>query len=104
MDGLFHGKPYFLIDDLGAPLFLETPILLFKFLAMIPITNQNLSKVDTGDTVFFFNIQVTDLLTSNFTQNSDEFTGLCHVSGQIIATSHDLTPKGSLVREIPLFQ
>ena len=24
--------------------------------------------------------------------------------GQIIATSHDLTPKGSLVREIPLFQ
>ena len=35
---------------------------------------------------------------------------ICHkyiyiyISGQIIATSHDLTPKGSLVREIPLFQ
>ena len=26
------------------------------------------------------------------------------MSGQIIATSHDLTPKGGLVREIPLFQ
>ena len=25
-------------------------------------------------------------------------------SGQIIATSHDLTPKGGLVREISLFQ
>ncbi len=28
----------------------------------------------------------------------------CHKSGQIIATSHDLTPNGGLVREIPLFQ
>ena len=27
-----------------------------------------------------------------------------HSSGQIIATSHDLTPNGGLVREIPLFQ
>ena len=27
-----------------------------------------------------------------------------HFSAQIIATSHDLTPKGGLVREIPLFQ
>ena len=27
-----------------------------------------------------------------------------HTSGQIIATSHDLTPNGGLVREIPLFQ
>ena len=27
-----------------------------------------------------------------------------HVSGQIIATSHDLAPNGGLVREIPLFQ
>ena len=26
------------------------------------------------------------------------------ISGQIIATSHDLTPNGDLVREIPLFQ
>ena len=26
------------------------------------------------------------------------------ISGQIIATSHDLTPNGGLVREIPLFQ
>ena len=25
-------------------------------------------------------------------------------SGQIIATSHDLTPNGGLVREVPLFQ
>ena len=27
-----------------------------------------------------------------------------YTSGQIIATSHDLTPTGGLVREIPLFQ
>ena len=27
-----------------------------------------------------------------------------HPCGQIIATSHDLTPNGGLVREIPLFQ
>ena len=27
-----------------------------------------------------------------------------NVSGQIIATSHDLTPNGGLIREIPLFQ
>ena len=26
------------------------------------------------------------------------------ISGQIIATSHDLTPNGGLVRELPLFQ
>ena len=26
------------------------------------------------------------------------------ISGQIIATSHDLTPHGGLLREIPLFQ
>ena len=26
------------------------------------------------------------------------------ISGQIVATSHDLTPNGALVREIPLFQ
>ena len=28
----------------------------------------------------------------------------CHPSGQIIVISHDLTPNGGLVREIPLFQ
>ena len=27
-----------------------------------------------------------------------------HFTGQIIATSHDLTPNGGLVRELPLFQ
>ena len=26
MDGVFHGKPYEQMDDLGVPLFLETPI------------------------------------------------------------------------------
>ena len=26
MDGLFHGKPYEQMDDLGVPLFLETPV------------------------------------------------------------------------------
>ena len=26
MDGLYHGKPYEQMDDLGVPLFLETPI------------------------------------------------------------------------------
>ncbi len=37
----------------------------------------------------------------NFAPN--ESVGL-QKSGQIIATSHDLTPNGGLVREIPLFQ
>ena len=27
-----------------------------------------------------------------------------HISGKIIATSHDLTPNGGLVGEMPLFQ
>ena len=31
-----------------------------------------------------------------------DFFSIC--SGQIIATSHDLTPNGGLVRDIPLFQ
>ncbi len=30
MDGLFHGKPYFLMDDLGVPPFLETPIIYLR--------------------------------------------------------------------------
>ena len=35
MDGLFHGKPYEQMDDLGVPLFLETPQWnLWKGLAM----------------------------------------------------------------------
>ena len=33
-----------------------------------------------------------------------DFREYTHRSGQIIATSHDLTPNGGLVREIPLFQ
>ena len=32
------------------------------------------------------------------------FIMITHQSGQIIATSHDLTPNGGLVWEIPLFQ
>ena len=32
------------------------------------------------------------------------FHSLQKKSGQIIATSHDLTPNGGLVRELPLFQ
>ena len=31
MDGENNGKPYFLMDDLGVPLFLETPIYFRKF-------------------------------------------------------------------------
>ena len=34
MDGLFYGKPYFLVDDLGVPLFLETPI--YEYKGIIP--------------------------------------------------------------------
>ena len=30
MDGENNGKPYFLMDDLGVPLFLETPISLLR--------------------------------------------------------------------------
>ena len=35
---------------------------------------------------------------------SIETTHTIHWSGQIIATSHNLTPNGGLVREVPLFQ
>ena len=31
MDGENNGEPYFLMDDLGVPLFLETPTLLWGF-------------------------------------------------------------------------
>ena len=40
-----------------------------------------------------------------FEETSTLVSGSCTIkSGQIIATSHDLTPNGGLVREIPLFQ
>ena len=35
MDGLFHGKPYFLMDDLGVPLFLETPTQLVRIVVFL---------------------------------------------------------------------
>ena len=38
------------------------------------------------------------------TKKEIEVVSLIHTSGQTIATSHDLTPNGGLVREIPLFQ
>ena len=45
---------------------------------------------------------------TSFSGGKLEFTsygsGCFHSSGQIIATSHDLTPNGGLVRDIPLFQ
>ena len=38
-------------------------------------------------------------------RDSESVSGMCmDLSGQIIATSHDLTPNGGLVREILLFQ
>ena len=40
----------------------------------------------------------------NVGAKKDTQPGDWHISGQIIATSHDLTPNGGLVREIPLFQ
>ena len=41
-----------------------------------------------------------------FPENDSAFFGLViyNISCQIIATSHDLTPNGGLLREIPLFQ
>ena len=32
MDGLFHGKPYEQMDDLGVPLFLETRIHIYIYI------------------------------------------------------------------------
>ena len=40
----------------------------------------------------------------NKTRKADSSSSESDLSAQIIATSHDLTPKGGLVREIPLFQ
>jgi len=50
---------------------------------------------------------VVKLLYDKFNGLSEKtivFVGIYHQPGQIIATSHDLTPNGGLVREIPLFQ
>ena len=47
----------------------------------------------SGDT----RIPATNIAPENRTYQKDN-------SGQIIATSHDLTPNGGLVREMPLFQ
>ena len=35
MDGESHGKPYCLMDDLGVPLFLETPIYIYAKLGCL---------------------------------------------------------------------
>ena len=37
MDGLFHGKPYLLMDDLGVALFLETPMYQDSYQPLISI-------------------------------------------------------------------
>ena len=53
---------------------------------------------------------IRDLIFLTAMEATDETVGLgrvlenIHISGQIIATSPDLTPKGSLGRDIPLFQ
>ena len=44
----------------------------------------------------------TRLLT--LAQRDRSYSNPMYNSGQIIATSHDLTPNGGLVRDIPLFQ
>ena len=59
----------------------------------------------------FFNVQafwagsIWCIWMANFFDSSLVLTGIPkEESGQIIATSHNLTPNGGLVREIPLFQ
>ena len=56
-----------------------------------------------------FCMEVTNYLLTGMTleKKSGSFsnhTAISNMTGQIIATSHDLTPNGGLVREIPLFQ
>ena len=93
---VYSGKPI-TIDDLGVPLFLETPI----------SNNQYMSWKVSGFGVFFF---VAHICWGRSTVNCFPFGDRLinwivrvYISGQIIATSHDLTPNGGLVREIPLF-
>ena len=57
------------------------------------VTNQNPPWL--GSCCFFFG---GDEMLSSYV------VGLFHKPSQIIATSHDLTPNGGLVREIPLFK
>ena len=45
-----------------------------------------------------------DLLTMGLLVERSIWVFHGDISGQIIATSNDLTPNGGLVREIPLFQ
>ena len=70
-----------------------------------PVEGNNFPKVSMFNThthnLGCLNIQrISDILVGNIFFNAWKSIG----SGQIIATSHDLTPNGGLVREIPLFQ
>ena len=55
---VYHGKPYFLMDDLGVPLFLETPIYIYIMIINIsswkPKANQLFSMDGNGDFHPFF--------------------------------------------------
>ena len=48
MDDLFHGKPYFLMDVLGVPLFLETP----TFEGSLPWKTKKTTQEITGNLFF----------------------------------------------------
>ena len=44
MDGENNGKPYFLMDDLGVPLFLETPLYIYLYV-YIPLQGTELGDL-----------------------------------------------------------
>ena len=56
-----------------------------------------------GDS-FHKGLVVGEKVAAEFSTHNFRRTSGYYLAGQIIATSHDLTPNGGLVREIPLFQ
>ena len=72
------------------------------------IAEMFITQLDIGNTIFFKvnkNWKLHQVL-SGYTIHLQAVYGFVVAikSGQIIATSHDLTPNGGLVREFPLFQ
>ena len=87
---------------LGVPPFKETP----KYWNFIP-SGPNNTKGGDRHTILHFRSHSSApwwLKGWRSLYLDNKLSRKIHVSGQIIATSHDLTPNGGLVREIPLFQ
>ena len=79
------------------------PAALFHKLDMCSAADVIKQRPNVDSIVVGWDMQLTALKVVPWMNSKQTHTDTQH-SGQIIATSHDLTPNGGLVREIPLFQ